>query len=687
MASSAGLTTAGTPAPYGRACTNCVKAKCKCFYRGSGRELATCERCHRLGKECVVSDTVRKRSTRRPNSSRTAQLEEKLDDLVSLLKTQQQQSGAAPSNTSELSVAQDSHISHNNVPRPPSQPVTGTATSSTVQFLFPASSNNATESTGDVYGDSGNPPNAAARPPGSQIDQEFEECLKVFSKHCLAFFPFFHVPERMTAHQLQHDRPTFALAIKSVVCKVHSRQVQYAEQLQQELAQKTLVEYENSLDLLLALITYLGWAHFHETRKPFTTVMTRLAISQVIELGLHRTFGEMPAVAAFRKARPFVTQEPARSKPNNEQRRAALGCYFITSSAFTSNRRAEGLRWTAYLEEMLLDLTNAPECQGDEVLVAHVKLQQIQEQLYNARIQPGDLGATNPLSRGLPLYYTNLLKQSLRSVQSGLSTEISTDVPVDFMQQFIELIIAESAVDYKELPFSKSSTTKQGTESTSARQLEGLAGLVEALDRFFKCFYNITPEHAFGMSYAFAGIIPYGLCTLLKLSISQADSVWDPHEVRRRMDILSIVDQLAVKLLAVPSRMGLLPGEVPAQRPASDTEPIMDIFSKCGPILAALRAGWEAELRKHITDPSTLPNPDWTTGLSVTVNEATMMSLNQQSYEEGYVGSQMNPIARVGGSIPSQQPNSMSMFMPQYDASSWLTFHPSEQLWSTSEIF
>lgn len=33
--------TNGTPAPYGRACTNCARAKCRCIYRSEG---ADCER-------------------------------------------------------------------------------------------------------------------------------------------------------------------------------------------------------------------------------------------------------------------------------------------------------------------------------------------------------------------------------------------------------------------------------------------------------------------------------------------------------------------------------------------------------------------------------------------------------------------------------------------------------------------
>ncbi len=47
-------------------------------------------RCHRLQKQCTPSISMRKRGIRRPTGSRTARLEEKLNDLVLLLKTQQE---------------------------------------------------------------------------------------------------------------------------------------------------------------------------------------------------------------------------------------------------------------------------------------------------------------------------------------------------------------------------------------------------------------------------------------------------------------------------------------------------------------------------------------------------------------------------------------------------------------------
>ena len=83
-----------TPAPYGRACTTCARAKAKCVYQNG---IAKCARCHRLNKECQQSPSSRGQGVKKKPSTKTARLEEKLDGLVSLLTAASQpHAGQAP---------------------------------------------------------------------------------------------------------------------------------------------------------------------------------------------------------------------------------------------------------------------------------------------------------------------------------------------------------------------------------------------------------------------------------------------------------------------------------------------------------------------------------------------------------------------------------------------------------------
>ena len=76
------------PASYGQACSGCSKAKCKCV-RDLEASGASCQRCRRLGRACQPSRITRKRGGGRP-PNRTAQIEEKLESLVTLLRSQGQ---------------------------------------------------------------------------------------------------------------------------------------------------------------------------------------------------------------------------------------------------------------------------------------------------------------------------------------------------------------------------------------------------------------------------------------------------------------------------------------------------------------------------------------------------------------------------------------------------------------------
>ncbi|TLD18400.1 hypothetical protein PspLS_10268 [Pyricularia sp. CBS 133598] len=670
----------GIPAPYGRACANCVKAKCKCFYRGSGREISSCERCHRLGKDCVPSETVRRRTSRRQGTSRTAQLEEKLDDLVSLLKTHQQKPGVGPATTSDPA-SRGPPPANKDLPHagPPLVDSPSTITIPTHQqpsTISPLLTKGKKKRSIDEPHARLGAPNNAAPTSSMQPDQEAEESLQVFTKHFLHSFPFFRVTEHMTASQLQLQYPVFMLAIKSIGGKVFSRQMRYSEQLQHVLAQKICIEYENSLDLLLALITCIGWIHFHEARRPFLTAMTRLAMTQVIELGLHRPFGETYGINSFRNAEAFPIKEPARTKPSNEQRRAALGCYIVTSCIFTSLRRAEGLPWTPYLEEMMVDLLKESDWKGDVVLVNSVKVQQIQEQLYRARFQPtaGDLSLVRDPHKGLPSYYTNLLRQKYRDARHLLPDDLADDASVSFLHTYLELAIAESSLDYNEPPFVN---PKQVNYPTRPRQIENIHVLVDAFERFFKVVHDIAPMRLYGMPYTFAGAIPMSMWMLLQLCLSHADSVWDPTEVARRVDPLKIITGMREKLMSIPDVAGLsnvaTPDSVNPDDPPSD-----NIFTKTGPILDAVRSKWAAELHKHHVLPPPLQHPH--EGTPPTIFDGSAVPVTQQ----GAIPTQMN--MATGFQTQGQPQDLMPLLMPQYDFSSWLPFPPLEQGWYPMDV-
>jgi hypothetical protein len=88
---------------------------------------------------------------------------------------------------------------------------------------------------------------------------ESEKCLDDFRVFKLQYFPFFHIPIDMTAVKLQKERPFLWLCIMSISTKSTARQKALGYKIRQTVARIMLLESEKSIDLLLGLLTFLGW--------------------------------------------------------------------------------------------------------------------------------------------------------------------------------------------------------------------------------------------------------------------------------------------------------------------------------------------------------------------------------------------------------------------------------------------
>lgn len=150
-------------------------------------------------------------SVKKSRNSKRARLEDKLDDLMSILRTQ----NATPQQDSEGLEAATPHSSDSVV-----QPARR----------------------GAMYGQS-----------------ITEDELAEFRRLHLPHFPLVHVPADLSAEQLNHERPLLSLAIKTICKKAYSAQAQLSKKLRETIALKMMVNGEKSLDLLLSVLTCMTW--------------------------------------------------------------------------------------------------------------------------------------------------------------------------------------------------------------------------------------------------------------------------------------------------------------------------------------------------------------------------------------------------------------------------------------------
>ncbi|KAF3024984.1 hypothetical protein E8E14_013914 [Neopestalotiopsis sp. 37M] len=116
---------------------------------------------------------------------------------------------------------------------------------------------------------------------------------------------------------------------------------------------------------------------------------SQLVVSLVWDLGLQMPppehpprFPPLPALA--------MTQQPVAKERTIEEQRVVLGAFVITSMISQTFKVAEGLRWSAYLDDYLVQVSNSTMLL-DQVLVRQVKMQLIVNQVRQTSYKMGTM--------------------------------------------------------------------------------------------------------------------------------------------------------------------------------------------------------------------------------------------------------------------------------------------------------
>lgn len=222
---------------------------------------------------------------KRTAAARTAELEQKLDGLVSLLTAATQDQNTPPSSTgSDHTVSSNprddaqacKYQTGSNVSNPP---VRGLAA---VDLKLPTNSSYSLNSipvhpplpgppVGKPLRDNGGDYCATDIPtttsPTSLIPTDLalspieeENALYYFRTHSVRYLPFIIITPDTNVHGFKKDNPFWWLAIVMATAKSTSRQIALGIHIRQLLGQKLLISGERNLDLLWGLLTYIAWS-------------------------------------------------------------------------------------------------------------------------------------------------------------------------------------------------------------------------------------------------------------------------------------------------------------------------------------------------------------------------------------------------------------------------------------------
>ncbi|KAI1329048.1 hypothetical protein F5Y16DRAFT_367268 [Xylariaceae sp. FL0255] len=604
-------------APYGQACVSCVKAKCKCIITNTsqsspGRDAA-CERCTRLKRECVPSVGARKQRGRHANArvgsvsgstprsstasavSRAATLEQKLEDLVAILKAQASSGTSATSPSTaesaasriQLALQQEKNGEHG--PNNPIHPAIRGASMAT-----PAPSQNSSTSPGSAS----TPYTAAAVnvDVNSPISvAEAEEVLNTFRTKFIPFFPLAYLPPAMSAAQLANERPTFWRNIRTLCCKSPIKQLAMTQQFREELGYKLLGTGERTIDMLLSVLVCLGWMMHFFSGKPTLTVFMNMCMAIVADLRLDRpvTEANLKDVNCF-KAPPEYNPPLRPMVRTNEERRATLAAYIFCSCG-ASLTKSQSMHWTPHMEESFRLLKENPDCENDKVLVVMVQTRRLMESV--SQITRTVVPECESLTSLKPpaVFYVNALRQNIQTLKDQIPESIrgnrvviscilSADMIITDMP-FLHAVTNSNCVTLPDPNPTPPLATHHTSRSVDINRLEAYYATLQTSKAFMENFLNFPLSDHLGFSFP-VFLYFFRASQILYRLILTEEPGWDRNAVLESVDLVGAIEKLASRFAHVSDFYGY------KMEVDVDGKEKPDFYMKCAKTMRATAPMW-----------------------------------------------------------------------------------------------
>ncbi|KAH7002074.1 hypothetical protein EDB80DRAFT_867093 [Ilyonectria destructans] len=556
-------TSEGTPAGYGRSCTNCSRAKCKCILRP---ETGECERCHRLGKSCQPMTTSRKRVAKKATASRTAQLEEKLDDLVSILRATQSTNQQTPSSSATASFASSSMALTSRL-----DSLAAAATSSTSQSM-PSAMPHAfchTNSAEPVSMNSASPDINETYQLPEPTPAEAEIYLAKF-RDWLKNFPFMILPPDTTAASLREERPFLWLCIMNITSMSAPQQLLMKERVREQIATRIVVNHERTMDVLLGLIAYLAWATLTSGpgTRPFIITYAQLAIAVIYDLSLTRAPIEEQYFTVCFKV--WGGRPPAPRLRTMEERRAVLALWFLTSVMTSFIGKMDTLRWTPHMEDCLKALERDREHPSDEVFVAFVKYQLVAEEAQKLLVRDvmGESSQT-------PTYiFKKGMLANLQDINDTLTPNLLSNMVLQSHMIGAEVQVLSVGLFMQSIP--------------ARQRIESMYSCLKAVRAWYDNFLSMPLNEVPGSPFSVYVQLSQVQVALYRLTTSE-DPAWDKDLVRNTADLLLLLDQTIDMFVRLDGVYHLKAAE------GEET-----IYVKGAKIMRNIRTSWEPAISRHL---------------------------------------------------------------------------------------
>ncbi|MCJ1378824.1 hypothetical protein MMC17_001923 [Xylographa soralifera] len=530
-----------------------------------------------MKKICLPSPPMRKRrpGLRHP-ASKVGKLEEKLDGLVTLLRSATSGTPGILNVTSINSAVEELRpSSHGQSSGSSDGCFTFNRTLDTAPVVPNSAFTPAASSTSSSASASMNLP-PLPHPDLEPSPEDAESYLIRFRTEFIKHLPFIVISPSMTAHQLRQESPFLWLSVMTVASTRSSQQIALSKEVRAIFGREAYLEGTRTIDLLLAVLTYATWDRRYGLDKPILTSLGQLAIAILYDLVLDKPSSSDPGLMLDYDLKDIRKPSRLSRPPTLEERRVLLGC-FLLSSVPSFARRGESLRWTAYCDECVLVLEQEKEFPSDELLIQLVKLRLINEKVVGFPHSGAPEGGGS--TRLSAILYLKSLQAQLRTFKSSFLTDLTDDKSL-----LLELYNTELCIH--EIGFSHAPDLFTGQ---SNQRFECLFACLQALKSWINVFLSIPPAQYVGFSASIYAQLTRGLIDVWRLSTCEYPE-WDRGLVRENLDVSMILGQIEKNFAQVKEAAGLDVGCLQGS----------DFFSIMASKTRSIRVSWDA-----ITAPST----------------------------------------------------------------------------------
>ncbi|KAL4960655.1 Zn(II)2Cys6 transcription factor [Aspergillus stella-maris] len=210
-----------------------------------------------------------------------------------------------------------------------------------------------------------------------------ERYLSNFKAKMIPSFPFVVICSSLPVEELRQTKPFLFSAIMAAASYENmSLQRALGHEFKKTVASRMIVDGEVSFELLQGLLVFLAWSHYHSKPHRYTQFL-QLAVSLVTDLRLDRPPQTKMWKTGLRFGPRDNLQDPTLSRPSwgSDEQRAVLGCYYLSASIAMLVQKSTTMIRFPYQEECCKALLEANEYPHDRYINYIIQLQLITEKI------------------------------------------------------------------------------------------------------------------------------------------------------------------------------------------------------------------------------------------------------------------------------------------------------------------